>query len=89
MKRQELTEGICTCAGEDDIRQREEILQFFADVFLLQITGADKLLIQIAFSAQMHHIKGLKQRIQRRPETLIQDARAGASADHQKDRLFS
>lgn len=54
---QNLTDGICACAGQDDVGCCKQMSQRRVYIFVLHISGAaDETVIQMAFSADMYYL---------------------------------
>ena len=57
----DLTDGIGTGTGDDNIGQSKQISQFLPDIFILYITFCiDKTFVQFALAAQMDYLKILQ-----------------------------
>ena len=87
-KRQQLADGVRSGTGDYDICGGEQILQFFADITILYITGSSlQGFIHVLLAADMNHLKFLQKFRKNVPHGGIYRNGTKTAADNQKHRL--
>ena len=88
VKSTDLTDGVCTCAGDYHVRQGKKIRKFFFDIFILNIAfGTFEGFVHFTLAAEMDHLESFQKFRENLADMVIYRGCAKASADHHQYRF--
>ena len=89
MQRADFTDGVSSCTGDHDIRESEEVCQFFFDIFELDVAiRTGKTFVCFALAAEMDDLELFQKFREDTADMAVDRSRSETSADHHEHRFL-